>query len=71
MSGWYVVYKYSRTGWVLARREWDGVDKPDYIWICDLTAEEAIEWVQEKHARDVHNDVAKLLKNPLDELAAL
>lgn len=67
----HVVYKVARGAWVLSKREWDGIDKPDYIWICDLTPEEAIEWVKNGHARDIHGDVEKMLKNPLDELADL
>ena len=57
-------------GWGLFRREWDGIDKPDYIWIRNREFDEACGLVR-SGVTDLFGHVEKALKNPLDELAKL
>ena len=56
-------------GFELCNREWDGIDKPQYDWVRNLTFEEAFALVAEGKAREVDNCVSKVLKNPLVEIA--
>jgi len=55
--------------WALWNREWDGIDKPDHDFIRYLTFEEAVELVASGKARDVDGHVARVLQNPLQEIA--
>lgn len=57
-------------GWGLFRREWDGIDKPDYIFIQNLTFEAAVEKVQ-SGITDLFGHVKEAMDNPLQELAKL
>ena len=57
-------------GWGLFRREWDGIDKPDYIHIRSIDFTEACELVRDG-VTDLFGHVEATLKNPLDELAKI
>ena len=69
MSSKLVILKDSY-GFGLYRREWDGIDKPDYIWIRRLEFDEACDLAREG-VTDLFGHVREALKNPLDELAKL
>ena len=69
MSSKLVVMK-DGDGWGLFRREWEGVGKPDYFWVQNLTFEAAVELVK-GGTTDLFGHVEEALKNPLDELAKL
>jgi hypothetical protein len=68
MSFKLVVFKRDEQ-WGLYRREWDGIDKPDYIHLRWIDVHEAIELVQTGTASDLWGGVGEILKNPLDEIA--
>jgi hypothetical protein len=69
MSSKQVVMK-DGDGWGLFQREWDGIDKPDYIFIRCINFSEAVDLVQ-SGVTDLFGHVEEALRNPLDELGKL